>query len=63
MSEDMDEQLKLDHRVVDVVARPWKKICHSAAAQCGQTREFICPSPISCKEEEDEKFHQIVYMT
>ena len=52
MSKDMDEELKLAHNVVDVVDRAnQKKICDSAAVQCGQVREFACPSPISCKEE------------
>ena len=37
MSKDMDEQLKLGHKVVDVVDRTNRKICDSAAVQCGQT--------------------------
>ena len=36
MSIDMDEQLKLAHKVVDVVDRANKDLCDSAAVQCGQ---------------------------
>ena len=37
MSRDMDEQLKLAHKVVDVVDGTNRKIlCDSAAVQCGQ---------------------------
>ena len=36
LSKDMDEQLKLSHKVVDVVDRAnKKKLCYSAAVQCG----------------------------
>ena len=45
---DMDEQLKLAHKVVDVVHCPYRKV---RAAQCGPAREFICSSPIFCNEE------------
>ena len=48
-SEDMEEQLKLANEVVDVVLRANKESFDSAAVQCGQTREFICSSPINCK--------------
>ena len=36
MSRGIDEQLKLAHKVVDVVGRTNRKICDSAAVQCGQ---------------------------
>ncbi len=36
MSKDMDEQLKLGYKVVDVVDRANRKICVTAAVQCGQ---------------------------
>ena len=35
MSKDMDEQLKLAHKVVDVLDRANRKICDSVAVQCG----------------------------
>ena len=28
-----------------------KGMCHAAAVQCGQARDFICSTPNSCKEE------------
>ena len=52
MSKDMDEQLKLAHKVVDVV----KDLCDSAAVQCGQSLEFLCSSPTFCKEEGGREF-------
>ena len=36
MSRDMDEQRKLGHKVVDVVDRTNRRMCDSAAVQCGQ---------------------------
>ena len=36
MSRDMDEQLKLAHKVVDIVDRTNKDLCDSAAVQCGE---------------------------
>ena len=36
VSKDMDEQLKLVHKVVDVVDRANKDLCDSASVQCGQ---------------------------
>ena len=51
MSRDMDEQLKLAHKIVDLVDRANRKICDSAAVQCGQAWEFLCSSLIICKEE------------
>ena len=51
MSKDMDEQLKLAHKVVDVVDRPYKDLCYSAAVQCGKARDFLCSRPIIFKEE------------
>ena len=62
LSKHMDEQLKLAKKVVDVVDRANKDLCDSATVQCGQAREFLCSSPIICKEKEDEKFQQIVYV-
>ena len=51
ISRGMDKQLKLANNVVDVVDRTNRKICDSAAVQCGQTGEFLCSSPTICKEE------------
>ena len=49
MSKDMDEQFKLAHKIFDIVDRANRKVCNSAAVQCGQTRGFS--SPIVCKKE------------
>ena len=51
MSKDMDEHIKLAHKVVDVVDRTNRKICVTATVQCGQAWEFLCSSPTICKEE------------
>ena len=51
VSKDMDEQLKLAHKVVDVVDRANRELSDSAAVQCGQAREFLSSSPISCLSE------------
>ena len=40
--------------------RKQKDLCDSAAVHRGQAWEFLCTSPILCKEEQDEKFQQIV---
>ena len=51
MSKHMDEQLKLAHKVVDVVDRANKDLCDSVAVQCGQAWEFLCSNPPFCKED------------
>ena len=50
MSKDMDKQLKLAHKVVDLVAAKQKELCDSAAVRCGQTRKFLCSYPNIYKE-------------
>ena len=52
-SKDMDEQLKLSPKVVDVGNQTNRKICVKTmcAVQCGQAREFIRSSRINCKAE------------
>ena len=63
MSKGMDEQLKLAHKVVDVVNRPNRKICvtllryivDKLESSCAQVRLFA-------RKKEDEKFQQVVYM-
>ena len=51
MPRDMDEQLKLAHKVNDVVDRTNGKICDCTAVQCGKAWEVLCSNPIICKEE------------
>ena len=36
MSNDMDQKLKLAHKLVDVVDRANRKVCEPALVQCGQ---------------------------
>ena len=63
MSKDMDEQLKLAHKVVDVVDRANRKICvtllrynvDKPESSYAQTRFFA-------RKKEDEKFQQVVYV-
>ena len=63
MSKDMDEQLKLAHKVVDVVDRANGKICvtllrynvDKPESSYGQVRLFA-------RRKEDEKFQQVVYV-
>ena len=60
LSKDMDEQLTLAHKVVDVVDRANRKICD--AVRCGQAIEFVCSIPIFEGKLEDEKFQLVVYV-
>ena len=63
MSRDMDEQLKLTHKVVDVVDRTNRKICvtllrynvDNPESSYAQVRLFA-------RKKEDEKFLQVVYV-
>ena len=63
MSRDMDEQLKLAHKVVDVVDRANRKLCvivlrysvDKPESSSAQVRFFA-------RKKEDEKFQQVVYV-
>ena len=63
MSKDVDEQLKLAHKVVDVVDRANRKICntllpynvHKLESSYAQVRLFA-------RKKEDEKFQQVVHV-
>ena len=44
LSKDMEEQLKLVHKVIDVVDRPNRYLCDTAAIQGGQPRHLLCSS-------------------
>ena len=61
ISRDMDEQLKLAHKVVDVVDRTNRKICvlrynvDKPESSYAQVRLFA-------RKKEDEKFQQFVYV-
>ena len=51
MSKDMDEQIELAHKVIDVVDRAKRKICDCVEVECGQARDFLCSSPVVFQEE------------
>ena len=63
ISKDMDEQLKLTHRVVDVVHRANRKICvtllrynvDKPESSYAEVRRFA-------RKKEDDKFQQVVYV-
>ena len=63
MSKDMDEQLKLAHKLVDVVNRADRKICVTLL-------RYNVDKPESCyaqvrlfaRKKEDEKFQKVVYV-
>ena len=52
LSKDMEEQLNLVHKVIDVCGSPKQKdLRDTAAIQCGQPRDFLCSSlPIGMEE-------------
>ena len=63
LSKDMEEQLKLVHKVIDVVDRPNRRICVTLPAiQGGQTRHLLCSSSSIRTKDGEEKFQQIVYV-
>ena len=62
MSKDMDEQLKLAHKVVDVVDRANKKICVTLPRYIVDNPENIYAEVrIFARKKEDEKFQQVVF--
>ncbi len=61
-SEDMDEQLKLAHKVVDVVDRADRKICVTVVRYNVDKLESSYAQVQSfARNKEDEKFQQVVY--
>ena len=63
MSRDMDEQLKLAHKVVDVVDRTKRKICVNLLRyNVDQPESSYAQVRLFGKKKEDEKFQQVVYM-
>ena len=59
----MDEQIKLAHKLVDLVDGGNKDLCDIAAVQCGQARVPMLKSVHSQGKKEDEKFNQFVYLS
>ena len=63
MSKDMDEQLKLAHKVVDVVDRANKKICATLLRyNVDKLESSYAQVRIFERRKEDEKFQQVVYV-
>ena len=62
-SKDMDEQLKLAPKVVDVVDRANRKICVTLLRyNVDKPESFYAQVRLFARKKEDEKFHQVVYM-
>ena len=62
-SKDMDDQLKLAHRVVDVVDCPNKKICVTLVLYCVDKLESLYTHVrFFARKKEDEKFQKFVYV-
>ena len=63
MSRDMDEQLKLAHKVVDVVDRTNRKICVNLLRyDVAKPESSYAQVRIFARKKEDEKFQQVVYV-
>ena len=63
MSKDKDEQLKLAHKVVDVVDRAKTKICVTLMRyNVDKPEKFYAQVRLFARKKEDEKFQQKVYV-
>ena len=63
MCKDMDEQLKLAQKVVDVVQRPYRKICVTLLRyNVDESKSSYAQIWSFARKKEDEKFQQIVYV-
>ena len=63
MSKDMDEQLKLAHKVVDVVDRAKRKICVNLLRyNVDKPESSYAQVRLFPRKKEDEKFQQVVYV-
>ena len=63
MSRDMDEQLKLAHKVVDVVDRTNRKICVTLLRyNVDKPESSYAQVRLFARKKEDEKFQQVVYV-
>ena len=60
---DMEDQLKLVHKVVDVVDRPNRRICVTLLRyKAVNPKTFYAQVRLFRRKEEEEKFHQFVYV-
>ena len=63
MSKDMDEQLKLAHKVVDVVDRTNRMICVTLLRYyVDKPESSYAQVRLFARKKEDEKFQQVVYV-
>ena len=63
MSKDMDEQLKLNHKVVDVVDRANRKICVNLLwYNVDKTVSSYAQVQLFARKKGDEKFQHFVYV-
>ena len=63
MSRDMDEQLKLAHKLVDVVDRTNRKICVTLLRyNVDKPDSSYAQVRLFARKKEDEKFQQVVYV-
>ena len=63
LSKDMEEQLKLVHKVIDVVDRPNRRICVTLLRYKVDNPETSYAQVRLCgRKKEEEKFQQIVYV-
>ena len=63
MSRDMDEQLKLAHKVVDVVDRTNRKICVTLLRyNVDKPESSYAQVRLFARKKEDEKFQQVIYV-
>ena len=63
LSKDMEEQLKLVHKVIDVVDRPNRRICVTLLRyKVDNPETFYAQVRLFGRKKEEEKFQQIVYV-
>ena len=63
LSKDMEEQLKLVHKVIDVVDRPNRRICVTLLRYMVDTpRTSYAQVRLFGRKKEEEKFQKIVYV-
>ena len=63
MSKDIDEQLELAHKVINVVDRAKRKICVTLLRyNVDKPESFYAQVRLFARKNEDEKFQQVVYV-
>ena len=63
LSKDVEEQLKLIHKVIDVVDHPNRKICATLLRyKAGSPETSYAQVRLFGRKKEEEKFQQIVYV-